>query len=91
MSQELEDHKEQMISILLSENYRDSFLRYIDSLNKKGMSKKEIYQRFLHLHLEIQIDPRTRNVEALYDRLSDFMDGFTSWNKGDEILPDEPY
>ncbi len=54
------------------------------------MSKKDIYEMFLDFHREIQVDSRTKNNEGVYDRLSDFMDGFTAWGKSFKILPDKP-
>jgi hypothetical protein len=62
----------------------------IDLLHKQGYTKAEIYDLFLAFHREIQIDPRTKNDENVYDRLSDFMDGFSAWSKNFKILPNEP-
>ena len=62
----------------------------INKLKEKGYSKKEIYNLFLDSHSEIQIDERNKDSEKLYDILSDFMDGFTTWGKSFKISPNEP-
>ncbi len=62
----------------------------MDILSKQGNSKKDIYNLFLEFHSEIQTDERTKKSVYIYDRLSDFMDGFTAWGKCYKILPNEP-
>ena len=90
MKLKFENHKEKLFEILLGENHDDGFLSFIEPLSSQGKSKKEIYELFLVFHREIQIDPRTQHDEDMYDRLADFMDGFTVWGKSFSILPDEP-
>jgi len=90
MKIEFEEHKDKLFEIILGENHHDEFLRLIDHLYANGKTKKEIYELFLVFLSEIQIDKRTKMNEKVYDNLSDFMDGFTSWGKGFKILPNEP-
>ena len=90
MKLELETYKVRLFGILLGANHHEGFLDLIDQLHHQGQTKAEIYDLFLDFHREIQIDPRTKNDEDVYDRLSDFMDGFTAWGKNFKILPHEP-
>jgi hypothetical protein len=90
MKLELGTYKVRLLEILLGENHHGGLLDLIDQLHKQGHAKAEIYDLFLAFHEEIQIDPRTKNDEAIYDRLSDFMDRFTAWGKNFKILPHEP-
>lgn len=90
MKIKFEKYKERLFEIILGENHVDEFLNLIDQLSKSGKTKKEIYNLFLDFHHEIQIDKRTKESERLFDNLSDFMDGFTTWGKKFKILPDEP-
>lgn len=83
-------HKTQLFEILLGENHHHEFLKLIDLLSAQGHSKKVICELFIAFHKEIQLDSRTQNDEIIYDRLSDFMDGFTAWGKTFKILPNEP-
>lgn len=85
-----DEYKELLFNYLLGPDYNKNYLNLIARLNNKGYSKKEIYELFLLLHKEIQIDSRTKNNEKLYNDLSDFMDGFTQWGKDVKILPNEP-
>jgi hypothetical protein len=57
-------------------------------LSKEGMSKKEIYGLFLEFYsFTGYSDDYSENQEEV---ILDFLDGFTSWAKGNRILPDEP-
>lgn len=78
MIMEFKDYKHRLFSILLGENHHDGFLDFIAQLSNQGQSKKEIYHLFLDFHREIQVDSKTKNNEDAYDRLNDFMDGFTA-------------
>jgi len=77
MKPKLQEHRDQLFDILLSNNHQDGFLNLIDQLSIQGHTKKDIYDLFLDFHREIQVDIRTKKNEDVYDRLSDFMDGFT--------------
>lgn len=90
MKLEFSKYKQSLFEILLSENYRERFLELINILSDEGSSKKDIYSLFLALHQEIQDDSRTENKEYIYNNLSDFMDGFTSFSGDYKILPNEP-
>jgi hypothetical protein len=90
MKLELGTHKARLLEILFGENHHDGLLDMIDQLHQQGYTKSDIYDLFLAFHKEIEIDPRTKNDEAVYDRLGDFMDGFTAWGKHFKILPHEP-
>lgn len=90
MKTTFEEYKENLFQILQSDNPINEFLNLINKLKEKGYSKKEIYNLFLDFHSEIQIDERTKDSEKLYDILSDFMDGFTTWGKSFKISPNEP-
>lgn len=79
MNPTFETNKEKLFAILLSDDYQEKFLVITAQLRKQGKSEKEIYEVFLEFHRAIQIDPRTNAKESYYDKLSDFMDGFTSW------------
>jgi len=89
MKLEFDTYKESLFKILHGENYSEEFLILIDQLYQQGYSKFEIYKLFLTLHENIQIDLVTKDDMAIYDRLSDFMDGFTTWGKNFKILPHE--
>jgi len=82
-------YKDRLFEILLGENHHNGFLDIIDQLYNRGQTKANIYALFLEFHQEIQIDPRTKDDEGVYDRLSDFMDGFSAWGKSFRILPNE--
>lgn len=86
----LNEYQNRLFDILLGENQNVQFLTLIGQLYNQGKTKKEIYELFLKFHQEIQTDLRTKENEKAYDILSDFMDGFTAWNIGKRILPDEP-
>ena len=90
MKLNLEEHKDRLFEILLSNNHHDGFLNLIDHLSLQGHTKTDIYDLFLDFHRVIQVDLRTKDNEEVYDRLSDFMDGFTAWGKKFKILPNEP-
>jgi hypothetical protein len=90
MKLELGTYKDRLFEILLGDNHHSDFLDLIDQLYNQGQTKAEIYVLFLDFHQEIQIDPRTENDVVAYDRLSDFMDGFSAWGKSFRILPNEP-
>lgn len=90
MEIEFQEYKEPLFDIILGESPKNEFLNLKDILSKKGYSKKEIYNLFLEFHSEIQTDNRTMKSEHIYDRLSDFMDGCTTWGKSYKILPNEP-
>ena len=85
-----EVYKEPLFESLLEQNHQDNLKKIIDQLNGEGYSKKEIYELFLQFHIAIQIDPRTKDNEMIYDNLCDFMDGFTAWGKQHKTLPHEP-
>src|SRR5690349_19575934 len=93
-NKEFELSKQELLDIIVSEDYKDSLLKWVHQRSANGLSKKQIYDTLLLFHAEIQkhSDPD----DKLYDRLSDFMDGFTSWAKYNKdgssarILPDEP-
>jgi len=87
MSINFQEYKEPLFEIILGKNHHEEFLNLIDLLSKNGQSKKGIYDLFLKLHAEIQIDDRTKKSEIIYNNLSDFMDGFTEWSKDFKILP----
>ena len=89
MKIDFEKYKEQLFTILLNHDYHNEFLEFIDLKSSEGHSKKEIYKLFLEFHGEIKVDPRTKGNEKSYNRLSDFMDGFTAWNTGFRILPNK--
>lgn len=90
MKLEFKKYKKELFTALLSEEFHVLFMNLIKNFSKQGHSKKEIYELFLDFHQEIQVTPETSESEELYDRLSDFMDGFTAWGKSFKILPDEP-
>ena len=90
MKTEFEEYREILFEIVIGENHHDKFLYLINLLHNQGKTKKEIYDLFLDFHVEIQLDERTKKNEKVYNRLSDFMDGFTDSGKGFKILPDEP-
>lgn len=83
-------YKEQLFAILAGEDHERKFLALIDQLSLQGHTKQEIYDLFLEFLKEIQIDPKTKGDEEAYDKLCDFMDGFTVWGKQFKILPNEP-
>ena len=89
MNIEFQNHKESLFEIILGENHHIKLLNLINQLYENGKTKKEIYDLFLNFHAEIQIDKRTRELETIYDKLSDFMDGFTDYGKGSKILPNK--
>ncbi len=76
-----------LLQIFKEDSFEDSCIDYIHQLSSIGLSKKEIYLHFLAFHHEIQA---TSHSEVLYDRVSNFMDGFTTWEKDKKILPNEP-
>lgn len=88
MKIEFDTYKERLFAALLNENHEKSLLEIVHDLHNQGYTKAAIYEVFLQFHREIQIDCRSKDSELVYDNLSDFMDGFTSWAKGREILPD---
>lgn len=90
MKPNLEEHKDRLFEILISNNPHDGFLNFIEHLSLQGNTKADIYDLFLDFHGEIQVDSRTKDIEEIYDHLSDFMDGFTTWGKDFKILPEEP-
>ncbi len=90
MKIEYKEYKDKLFEILLTEDQSNGFLGLIDQLYNQGQTKAEIYALFLELHQEIQVDPRTKEDECVYDRLSDFMDGFSAWGKSFRILPNKP-
>ncbi len=90
MKPNLEEYKDRLFEILLSNNHQDGFLNLIENLCFRGHTKIDIYDLFHDFHMEIQVDIRTKENEGLYDRLSEFMDGFTSWGKNFKVLPNEP-
>ena len=91
MSIDLTKYRNVLFEHLLGENPENKFKELIGQLSEGGYAKKEIYELFLEFHKEIQTDQRTKDDEEVYDRLSDFMDGFTSWSQsGAKILPNEP-
>ena len=91
MNIKFQEHKERLFEIILGENHHGELLNLIDQLYENRRTKKEIYDLFLNFHAEIQVDKRTKEIESVYDNLSDFMDGFTDLDKGFKILPNEPY
>jgi hypothetical protein len=90
MKLNFEEYREILFEKLLDEDYHEKLLGFINKLSKEEYSKKEICELFIVFHREIQIDPRTKDNEQVYDNLSDFMDGLSEWGKGWRILPDEP-
>ena len=90
MKPNLEEYKDRLLDILLGKNHSNGFMNIIDQLSLKNHSKADIYDFFLDFHREIQFDKRTKENEEAYDRLSDFIDGFTAWGKKTKILPNEP-
>ena len=79
MKLDFEKYKDQLFQDLLSGSHHDRFMALIQQLNNQGNTKKEIYELFLEFHKEIQVDPRTKEKEIVYDHLSDFMDGFSDY------------
>lgn len=90
MKLKLTDYEERLFTDLLDEGYVEKLLSLIKDLNDMGYTKRNIYGLFLDFHKEIQVDPRTKGDETIYDNLCDFMDGFTAWGKRWKILPHEP-
>ncbi|MFD1552611.1 hypothetical protein DNU06_15425 [Putridiphycobacter roseus] len=91
MKLELDKYRNRLFDILLNENHHCRFVEFIEELHKNTFSKKEIYELFLEFHKEIQIDTRINNNESVYNRLSDFMDGFVDQGMSFKILPTESY
>ena len=83
-------YKAQLLEILMNENYHGNLIDLVDQLNGLGHTKMEIYNLFSTFHQQIQVDRRTHGNEDIYNRLSNFMDGFTAWGKSFRILPHEP-
>ncbi len=84
-------YKETLFNILLEDESLDGLNILVEVLSKSGQSKQAIYELFLNLHQEIQVDERTKENYQLEDHLADFMDGFTSWGGSSfRLLPDEP-
>ena len=69
-----DQYKNELYEILLGDRQEQKFLDLVESLRSEGYSSMIIYDLFLEFHKEIQIDPRTKDNEELYDLLSDFMD-----------------
>ena len=90
MKIKFDTYKDSLFAIILGDNLNDDLLVLIHKLSEKGYTKREIYDLFLVLFNEIQLDIRTKDSEQVYDELADFMDGFTAWGKGFKILPNEP-
>ncbi len=90
MKLNFEHHKDVLFKSLLDESYEEGLLNFIDRLHKGGHTKRDIYELFLEFIQEIQVDSRTKNNEDIFDRLADFMDGFTAWGGNFRILPSEP-
>ncbi|MEL6628634.1 MAG: hypothetical protein AAFY70_17530 [Bacteroidota bacterium] len=90
MKIKFDTYKDSLFTIILGDNLNDDCLVLIHKLSEKGYTKREIYDLFLVLFKEIQLDKRTKDSEQVYDELADFMDGFTAWGKGFKILPNEP-
>jgi|ERR1043165_4576268 hypothetical protein len=80
--------QDELLRILNSDNYWTDLLTWINDRNKSGLTKKDIYLILLELFKDIQTRPDPGDF--LYDRLSEFLDGFTSWGKSFRILPGEP-
>ncbi len=85
---DFELYKGRLFEILLGESLYDDFMILINELHRQGFRKKEICSLFLEFQKDIQIDPRTKDDDRLFDILSDFMDGFDN-TKEFRILPDE--
>jgi len=83
-----------LLDMIGGDNYHETLEGWVYGKSKAGLSKKQIYDTLLILHGHIQA--RRDPDDKLYDRLSDFMDRFTSWAKFNpdgssaRILPDEP-
>ena len=90
MTLRINKYRKQLFTILISSDFESGFLKLIDDLAQEGYSKPDIYYLFLELLREIELDNRTKDNEAIYDRLCDFMDGLTSWAKKFRILPEQP-
>lgn len=90
MKLELKKYKDRIFEVFMRDNQYDGLMDLIDQLHTQGQTKAEIYDLFLDFHREIQIDSKTKNDEDIYDRLSNFMDGFTAWGKDFKILPNKP-
>lgn len=86
---EFDNYKDNLFAAALAVHCEEHFLEIVQQLHDQGYTKMAIYELFLQFHQEIQIDPRTKDKEFVYDSLSDFMDGFTAWGKGNKILPEE--
>jgi len=85
-----EENKELLMSFALrKQSAHDEMLLWIRGMRKKGYSKQLLCDTFLELHISIQTDFRSKDDEEVYDALSDFMDGFSSFGQN-FILPDEP-
>lgn len=67
-------YKQELYSILLSEQPQVGLYNFSVSLTNKGFPAPVQYELFLKFHKDIQEDKRTKNNEFLYDLLSDFMD-----------------
>ncbi|MDC7997982.1 hypothetical protein [Gilvibacter sediminis] len=91
MKPDFEKYKDRLFNDLLSGSHHERFMALIEQLHNQGSTKKEIHELFLEFHKAIQIDPRTKEKEVVYDNLSDFMDGFVDHGVGFKILPNESY
>lgn len=80
--------QQELLSIITGENYWDKLLNWVELKHRSGLSKKEIYEVLLVLIDDIHTRPDPG--EVLYDKVADFLDGFTAWGKSFRILPDEP-
>ena len=89
MDLKLDDYKEEILETLRGDFATIKLREFVEMLSSKGFSKVKIYNLFYAFHQAIQESNLTKDDEGLYDTLSDFMDGFTSYGSDFRILPDE--
>jgi hypothetical protein len=87
-------YKQELLAILVYEEYYDQLLNWVSLRRQTGLSKKQIFDILRQLFEDIQ-NSEVQD-EKLTERIADFLDGFTPWAKdrsnggSTRILPNEP-
>jgi hypothetical protein len=80
----------ELLEIITSDHYFEALKDWVIRKSNSGFSKRQIYDTLLLFHKDIG-DCSTLSDKP-YNRLSDFLDGFTSFavSESVRILPNEP-
>jgi hypothetical protein len=81
-----EESLDELLKIICADDHVELLKNWVLRKSGEGLKKEQIYTVLLYLHKKFSDHPD----EKIYDRISDFLDRFTSWAKGSRILPEEP-